>query len=190
VLEGAVDVRRDRPGGAVGHPGREITLSLGLRDPLDQGLGDGELVLQQPHRALAQVVGNGTERRRRDPLVGAPSPRGDLIGAAVGEGLLGGEHLALELAEDRGPVDRRPPVAAAARGRTPGSRRRRVRALPEAGGVGSPDRAGAGPDGLPANEAAACRHASRSGSTTWRQDEMRLVSSLMLACTSSLISQL
>ena len=39
-------------------------------------------------------------------------------------------------------------------------------------------------------EAAACRHASRSGSTTWRQEEMRLVSSLTLAWTSSPISQL
>ena len=126
----------------------------------------GELVLQQPGGTLAEVGRDLAQAGRRHPVVGASSPGGDLVGTTTRHGLLGGENLALEVVQDNRPVDRGRLLVAAL------------------------ERATVVHDGVPASEAAACRHASRSGSTTCRQAEMRLVSSLMLAWTSSPISQL
>ena len=46
--EDPVDEGGDRPGRCVGHPGGDVPLLLRLGDPLDQCLGDRQLVLQQP----------------------------------------------------------------------------------------------------------------------------------------------
>src|SRR3954449_12078370 len=53
--ERAVDEGGDRPLRPVGHARGDVALLLGLRDPLDQRLRDGQLALQQPGGALAEV---------------------------------------------------------------------------------------------------------------------------------------
>src|SRR3954452_7239454 len=96
LSQALVDEGGDRAGRGVGHPRGDVALPLALGDPLDQGLGHRQLVLQQPRRAFPQVVGQWAEVAGRDPVGAPPAPGRDLLCATAGEGLLRLVHLALE----------------------------------------------------------------------------------------------
>src|SRR5690349_21385471 len=158
--DGLVEEGGHRAARPVGHARGDVALALALGDALDDPLGDGELVLQQLGGALAQLLGQRAEAGGRDPVRGAPSPGGDLLGAVPREGLLGLDDLALEVLE---------------------------RGLPRRGrrAVAGDEAPAAGHAGSAASDAAASRQASRSGSTTLRQSRTRRTSPLMLAWISS-----